>query len=347
MTPVKTGFALVGAGLFGERHAQAYSRHHLVDFAAVCDLDAGRAERMATTYGARRHTTHLADVLADPEIVAVSVATPDPFHRDVAVAAAEAGKHILVEKPLATTVEDAEAIVAAAKANGVKLMVDFHNRCNPPFVAARDAIQRGDIGDPTYVYARLSNTLAVPEDMLRWSGKSSALWFLGSHMVDIVGWIIGDRPVKAYVVARDGILKGKGIDAPDFHVATVEYSRGTVAVFEHAWILPRTHNTVKDLKLELLGSKGAINVDGSHNRVFELYTEQKGAFADMLVPPFGPHLTGFVLDAVVHFIESVVTDAPLIATGEDGLENTRIIAALTEAANSGQVVRLDALRVAA
>jgi predicted dehydrogenase len=338
---MKTGFALVGAGLFGERHAQAYSRHHQVDFAWVCDLDEARARRIAETYGARRWTTRLDEVLADAGVAAVSVATPDPAHRSVAVACAEAGKHMLIEKPLATSVADAEAIVAAVERAGVKVMVDFHNRVNPPFVAAREALARGDLGSPSYVYARLSNTVAVPQDMLRWSGASSALWFLGSHMVDIVGWILGDVPVRAYAVAGEGVLKARGIAAPDFHVATVEFAKGTAAVFEHAWILPRTANTVKDLKLEILGSEGALYVDGSHNRVLELYTPVKGAFPDMLVPPFGPHMTGFVLDAVAHFIEAVVEDKPVLATVREGLANTRVIAAIAEAANCGRAVRLD------
>lgn len=337
---MKKGFALIGAGLFGQRHAQAYQRHPLVDFKYVCDLDAARAKSVAETYGAAAYTTDFNDIMADPEVIAVSVATPDPAHRDAVVAAAKAGKHILVEKPLATTVEDAEAMIAAANEAGVKLMVDFHNRANPPMVAARDAVARGDIGRPSYVYTRLSNTIAVPRDMLKWSSQSSALWFLGSHMIDVVGWILNDKPVRAYVVSRDGILKDLGVNAPDFHVATVEYESGTVGVFEHTWILPDTYNTVKDLKIELLGSKGAINIDGSHNRTMELYTQQKGAFPDMLVPPFGPHLTGFVLDAVVHFVEAVLFDKPVLATGEEGLANTKIISALIEAARLGQPVQL-------
>ena len=96
MSSGKTGFALIGAGLFGERHAQAYSRHHAVDFAAVCDLDETRARLIAERYGARRFTTSLESILADPEIVAVSIATPDHAHRDVAVACARAGKHMLL-----------------------------------------------------------------------------------------------------------------------------------------------------------------------------------------------------------------------------------------------------------
>lgn len=334
----KTGFALIGAGLFGERHAQAYSRHPGVDFAAVCDLDGERARHIAEKYGARRHTVDLRDVLADPGVRAISVATPDHLHRDVAIACAEAGKHLLVEKPLATTVEDARAIDDAARRNGVLLMVDFHNRVNPPMVSARDAIRRGDIGRPAYVYARLSNTTLVPTDMLKWSSHSSALWFLASHMIDVVRWMLDDEVRRVYAVSRDGVLKSMGVDAADFHVATVEFSRGAVAVFEHAWILPRAHATVKDLKLEILGSTGAIHIDGSHNRTLEIYTAEKAAFPDLLAPPTGAHLTGFVLDSIAYFVDAVTAGAPVLAAGADGIAATRAICAIIESAKSGQPV---------
>lgn len=335
----KTGFALIGAGLFGERHAQAYSRHHAVDFVAVCDINLERAQQIAERYGARYATDDLSRVLADPEITAVSIATPDHLHREVAVAAAAAGKHLLVEKPLATTVEDAEAIVAAAEASGVTLVVDFHNRVNPPMVQARDAIRRGDIGSPRYIYARLSNTVAVPTEMLRWSGRSSALWFLASHMVDVVRWMIDDEPVRVYAVTRSGVLREMGVDTADFHVATMEFASGAVATFEHAWIMPRTHPTVKDLKLEILGSRGQINIDGSHNRTLEIYGE-RATYPDLLAPPTGPHLTGFVLDSIAHFVDTITEGAPPIATGADGVAITRILCAIEDSAASGQPIDL-------
>jgi predicted dehydrogenase len=327
---MRHGFALIGAGLFGERHAQAYSRHADVDFVAVCDLNAARAQHVAELYGVRRWTTDYRELLDDPSIQAISVATPDHLHRAVAVACAEAGKHLLVEKPIATTVEDAQAIIDAAARGGIKLMVDFHNRVNPPMLAARDAIRRGDLGEPAYCYARLSNTTKVPTEMLSWAGQSSALWFLASHMVDLVRWMLADEPVRVYAVSRDGILKGMGVDAPDVTVATVEFRRGTVAVFEHAWILPRTQPVVKDLKLEILGSQGAIYVDGSHNRTLEIYSAEKAAWNDVLAPPTGSHLTGFVLDSIAYFVDAVVRDAPVLATGEDGLAVTRLICAILQ-----------------
>lgn len=331
---------MIGAGIFGERHAQAYSRHPAVNFVTVCDLNADRAEEIATKYGARGYTTEFKELLSNPEIQAVSVATPDHLHRDVAVACAEAGKHLLVEKPLATTVADAEAITAAARDNGVTLMVDFHNRVNPPMVSARDAIRNGEIGTPSYVYARLSNTTMVATDMLRWASKSSALWFLASHMVDVVRWMLDDEVERVYAVSRAGILHSMGVQTADFHVATVEFKKGAVAVFEHAWILPRTHATVKDLKLEILGSTGAINIDASHNRTLEIYSEEKARFPDLLAPPTGAHLTGFVLDSIAYFIDAVTLDAPVLATGEDGIATTRIICAILESVATGQPVSL-------
>jgi predicted dehydrogenase len=336
----RTGFALIGAGLFGERHAQAYSRHHAAELVAVCDLDLERARQVAARYGARRATADYRELLADPEVRAVSVALPDHLHREVAVAAALAGKDLLVEKPLATTVADAEAIVAAAEAAGVRLVVDFHNRLNPPMVAARDAIARGAIGSPRYAYARLSNTTQVPTEMLRWAGRSSALWFLASHMADLVRWLLDDEPARVYAVRRDGVLRDLGVDTADFHVATVEFRGGAVAVFEHAWILPRSHATVKDLKLEILGSAGAIHVDGSHNRTLELYTAERAAFPDLLAPPTGAHLTGFVLDAIASFIDTVTLGAPPLATGADGVAVTRLLCAIEESATAGQPVEL-------
>lgn len=333
-------FALVGAGLFGERHAQAYARSPYAEFAAVCDRRADRAAQIAEQYGAGRAVTDHAELLADPTIDAVSIATPDHLHRELAIAFAEAGKHILVEKPLATTVEDAVAIRDAAAANGVTLMVDFHNRVNPMMLGAKQAVARGDLGEVSYVYSRLSNTTAVATGMLSWAAHSSALWFLASHMVDVVRWIVDDEVSRVYAVRRDKVLRARGVPTADFHAATVEFAGGAVAVFESAWILPETQPTVKDLKLEILGSAGSLNVDGSHNRTLEIYNAQRATYPDLYAPPTGDHLTGFVLDAIAYFVDAVVAGAPVLATGEDGIEVTRILCAIEESARTGLPVDL-------
>jgi predicted dehydrogenase len=219
-------------------------------------------------------------------------------------------------------------------------MTDFHNRVNPPMVNAREAIRSGAIGLPTYIYTRLSNTTRVATSMLSWSGNSSALWFLASHMVDIVRWMLDDEVKKVYAVSREGILRDMGIHTSDLHVATVEFCKGTLVVFEHAWILPDSYSTVKDLKMEILGSQGAIHIDGSHNRSLEVYTKEKGVFPDLLAPPTGDHLTGFILDAIAYFVDAVTLGTPVLANGEDGLAATKVICAILESAEKGMPVNL-------
>src|SRR3954471_8496086 len=336
----RVGFGVIGAGLFGENHALVYSRLPGVELVTVCDQNEARAREIAERYGARSYVTDYQQLLTDPEIRAVSIATPDFAHAEIAMAAAQAGKHILCEKPLATDVEEAQAIVDAAAGAGVKLMVDFHNRANPPFVAAREQVQSGALGTPAYGYARLSNTTFVPLEMLSWADRSSALWFLGSHAVDIMRFILNDTVVRVQAVSRSGILQKLGVDAPDFHVAIAEFKHGAVVTFENAWILPRSQPMVYDFKVELLGSEGAVYIDSSHHGALELHTGGKLSYGDVLgtTPTSDLRIGGFVLEAIARFVDAVLYDRPVLATGEDGLEATRIVDAIKRSAETGQPV---------
>jgi predicted dehydrogenase len=336
----RVGFGVIGVGLFGENHALVYSRLPGVELVAVCDQNEARAKEVAEKYGARTYSTDYRELLANPDIRAVSIATPDFAHAEIALAAAEAGKHILVEKPLATTVAEAQAIVVAAKRAGVKLMVDFHNRVNPPFVAARENVRSGALGEPAYAYVRLSNTTYVPLEMLRWADRSSALWFLGSHAIDIMRFILNDEVVRVHAVSRSGILQRAGVDAPDFHVAIAEFARGPVVTFENAWILPRSQPMVYDFKLELLGSDGAVYVDSSHHGALELHTGGRLSYGDVLgTTPTSPlRVGGFVAEAISQFADAVLYDRPVLATGEDGVAATRIVEAIDRSAKTGQPV---------
>lgn len=341
----QVGFGVIGVGIVGGAwHAHVY--HHMpgADLVAVCDLNAERAREIADKYAVPHVYTDYRDLLARPDIAAVSIATPDFAHREIAVAAAEAGKHILVEKPLAMTVEDAEAILSAVESVGVKLMVDFHNRVNPAFVGTKAAVDNGDLGELKYIYARLSNTTFVPTQMLPWAGRSSALWFLASHTLDMSCWLLQDRPTRVYAVSRSGVLRERGIDAPDFHVAIVEFERGAVVTLENSWILPETEPNVFNLKMELLGSDGAMYINTSDHRTVEKYTRDEVSLPDTLgftLDADSARLSGFVLEAIARFVDAVVDDAPVLATGEEAALVTTVLCAIEQSARSGQPVELD------
>ena len=200
----KVRFGLIGVGTWGNVHAETYSTHHRATLAAVCDLNEARARKTADQWGARRVYTDYREMLRDPDIDAVAVATPDFAHREPIVAAARAGKHIIVEKPLATTRQDLDQIAEAVTKAGVKFMVDFHCRWCPPLVVARTDIENGVIGEIVSAYLRLNNTLYVPLKMLSWAGKTSILWFLGSHTIDALRFLLRDEVVRVYSVSRSG-----------------------------------------------------------------------------------------------------------------------------------------------
>ena len=341
----RTGFGVIGTGIVGGAwHAHVYHNMPQAELLAVCDLDEGRAREIAERYSVPQVYTDYRDLLARDDIAAVSIATPDFAHRDLAVAAAKAGKHILVEKPLATTVEDANAILEAVEEAGVKLMVDFHNRVNPPFVQARQSVMDGELGDLKYIYARLSNTTFVPRQMLPWADKSSALWFLASHTFDMSRWLLNDKPVRVYAVSRSGLLRDQGVDTQDFHVAIVEFEKGAVVTLENSWILPETEPNVFNFKMEILGSQGVLYINPSDHRAVEKYTRDSISLPDVLgftLDANSARMSGFVLEAIARFVDAVVDDKPVLATGAEAALVTTVLCAVEESARTGQPVDLD------
>jgi len=334
------GVGIIGTGLWGEMHARTYASTDGVEVVAVTDIVEERAKALAGQHGAEAYTDYR-KLLEDDRVQAVAVVTPDFAHAEICLAAAAAGKHILAEKPLAMTVAECEEIVAAADRAGVKLMVDFHARWSPPFVKAREAIQKGQIGEPQHVYYRLNDRIFVPTEMLSWAGKSTVMWFIGSHSIDTVRWLVGDEVRRVYAVAGARILKGMGIDTPDYYQATLEFRSGATAVIENSWIMPNSMPNIIDLKCELVGSKGALYVDGSHHRTLEKYTESEASYPDVLVMPsiYGRQL-GFAAESIRHFVDCLKEDREPIVTGRDGVEVTRVICAVEESVRTGQPVDL-------
>jgi len=338
----KIGFGLIGTGLWGEMHAKTYSSSPAVEFKALCDLREDRAKEVAEKYGAKDHYSDYRKLLERDDISAVSIATPDFAHTEIAIAAAKAGKHILIEKPLATSVEDCEKIISAVnEAKNIKFMVDFHNRWNPPFANLKTAIGEGDLGKPMLMYVRLNDAISVPTNMLSWASKSEVAWFVGSHAVDLTRWLFNDEVRKVYAVSRSEVLREKGVDTPDFYEAILEFKNGGVATVENCWILPDSLPTVIDFKFQIIGSEGAVYIDLSSHGVIQKYTKEKASNPDVFVyPTIHGKSMGFGIESIRHFVDCVVKDEEPMTTGADGLAVTRIICAIQESSKKGEPVSL-------
>lgn len=332
------GVALVGCGLFGEVHAETYAAFHLADLRAVCDIDAERAEAFAQRYGCRA-CTDLGEIAADPEIAAVSVATPDFAHREVCEALLEAGKHLLIEKPLATSSADAEAIASAADRAGTVVMVDFHNRYQPALATLKKRLEAGQLGAAQMAYARLSDRIEVATRWFQWSGKSGPQWFLGSHLADAVCWLFADWPVRVFADGRKDVLAGRGIDCYDSMHIHLTFP-DAFATLETSWIMPDTWPMICDFSLSLQGTAARADMDMSMQGL--TVVGETGFERPLLVgrTPIAADTFGFMPFPIHDFVRTVLSgDEPFMPVG-DGVRNVRIIEAAVRSAETGQVVDL-------
>ena len=153
------GAAVIGLGMMGERHARIWGELHATRLVSVYDIAGERAEQAAKQLGCEAAGS-LEEAIGAEGVRIVSVCTNDEAHREACVAAAEAGRHVLVEKPLATTLEDCDAIIEACRRAGVKLMTGHICRFDPRYARCRDAVLAGEVGEVVQVFARRNNITA-------------------------------------------------------------------------------------------------------------------------------------------------------------------------------------------
>lgn len=344
----KVRLGVVGTGIWGRMHIRAYVQHPSAEIVAICDLDEKHAKKIAKEFSIPKNYTQIDEMLKEEQLDGISIATPDGSHADIAIKAAKKGIHILVEKPLATTVEECNLMISSASSTNVYLMIDWHNRWNPPFYYAWRAIRSGELGEVSYIYYRLSDTIYVPTKMLPWAGKSSVMSFLGSHALDTTCWLMGQKPVRVYCQRKEGILTAMGISTADMYITMVDFENGATAVIENSWVLPQSSPSLIDHKCEIIGSKGVINLDPTHNRAFTKYTNRTphgfpdASFPDMFITPeIHNRQLGFAVESIYHFVECICDGKEPLTCGEDGLLNTRLILACEESARKGMPVKLN------
>lgn len=333
--------AIVGAGTWGENHAAIYKAHPFCQVVAICDRDEAKAQAVAQRAGIPRVYRDYEEMFRQSGCDAVAVVTPDFAHADVAISAARQGKHLLIEKPLATTREDVFWMLDAFQKHHVRVMVDFHNRFSPPFNAAHAAIARGELGEVYSAYMRLNDTKWVATDLLPWAARSSILWFLGSHSLDTLRWIMGDEVSRVYSVSREGVLKGMGVDTVDEYLTTIEFAGGGIAQMENGWITPNANPCVNDIKFNVLGTKGMISLDASHHNLIQQYTDEKVSVPDILVQhTVFDQPKGFAFESIRSFVDCMLSGEPFHVSLQDAAHTTLALLAIMESAKTRMPVEV-------
>jgi predicted dehydrogenase len=328
------GIAVIGVGNMGSRYANILADSPWAGLVAVADSDERRMSEISAQWGVHGYTDYRAMLEGEKDIEAVAICTPDGLHTEPALLAASMGKHIMVEKPLATTVSDGERMIRAAADAHVKLMVGHALRFDPRHIQAQQAIRSGVIGEPMHVFCRRNDTAASGQV---WRKRSTPVFFLGIHDVDIMRWMMNSEVVR--VCAEGKSIEPGGPVGQDSVGAVLRFASGSFGILEVSWLLPPSMGR-SDLRLEVLGTKGAVFVQ-MYDRGLEVHSPEGLVRPDtILMPSVREHITGILRDEVYHFLECVLQDRQPAVSGEDGLAALKIALALTESLHTGMPVEL-------
>ncbi|WDZ82658.1 Gfo/Idh/MocA family protein [Micromonospora cathayae] len=338
MDPLMVG--IVGTGIMARTHAAVLAAYHRSAIGGWATRDASRATDLSQ-FGPAPLFPDAATLARHPGVDAVLVATPDHLHAEAALAAIEAGKHVLIEKPLATTAADARRIRDAAAAQDVTAMTLFNHRWVPAYWQAKEHTADRRHGRPVLAYARKNDTRYVPTTMISWAARTTPSFFLSSHDLDLLLWYFDDRVVEVYATAVHGVLRGLGVDTPDAVQAQIRFAGGAVATLEACWTYPDTFPTMTDSFVELVFEGAVLHLDRKREQL-ELATEESYSFPrNQLAGRVGGRPSGSVAAAVAHFVDAVLDGTSPLVTLDSSVHVTEVLVAIDESWRSGRPVTVD------
>ena len=312
----KLGTAVVGTGFWGKNHARVYKDLQETDLLAVCDIDAARAKAVADQFGAKPYT-NVRRMLQNEEIKAVSVCTWSTSLARVAIEAVKAGKHVLVEKPMAASVKQAERLVDEAKKKRVHLTVGFLMRFIPGLQQMKKAVEEKTIGE--LVSATAKRVSQWPERI----GDVGVVKDTAIHDIDVMLYLFNEDPIAVY--AKTGSMRNKKFE--DYAQIMLTFEGGKTAFIESNWLTP-----YKTRILIATGSEAIMNLD---------YITQELRIEDAkeTVQPRYPTTEPLKLE-LRHFANCVLGKEKPLITGLDGLRALRIAESALKSSASGKIVKL-------
>jgi predicted dehydrogenase len=333
---------IVGAGIMGDIHARVYRLNPLTELVAISDINKNKAQAFAEKFEIPFSFDHFDQMLDECDLDIISVCTPDFAHAQPTIAAANKKIHVLVEKPLATNLQDALDIIKAAQDNQVKVMAQFSHRWVPAYRQAKDLINRPEAGGPVLAYTRKNDVISVPTEMIvSWVNQTTPSWFLSSHDIDLVCWYFDVEPVEVYANAVYKVLKARGLNTPDAIQAQVKFADGSLATFESCWIYPNTFPTMVDSWVQIVCENQVIHLDRKYEQL-EIATPNKHEYPrNLLAYHFeNDEVHGAVPLSINHFIRCVDENLEPLVTLESSLTVTRILDAIQRSIDTNSRIPL-------
>lgn len=316
---------------FAHSHAEAYARILTAlpdaEIVAIADDDVARGQDAAGRFGTE-FTADWRETVARDDVDAVVICSENARHAEMTIAAAEAGKHVLCEKPLATTMDDAEAMIATCARAGVKLQTAFPVRFSAPVVAFGQAIRAGQVGTPLAVIARNPGTCPMGWFVDPGLAGGGAVMDHTVHVIDVLRHIFEAEVTEVYAEVGTRIYD---IPVDDTGLVMFRMSNGLRGSLDTSWSRPKNWPIWGGVEIEVVGELGALRLD-AFNDTLEVAEIEGPSYGWQSVEPSGDP------EMVAAFVESVKRDEPVRVTGEDGMRALQVALAAYESARSHEPV---------
>jgi predicted dehydrogenase len=324
---------VVGLGSWGLEHLRAWTSIPGVEVVAICDRDERLCRRVAESFGIASTYSSAVDMARAGELGAVSIASAEHDRLETATPFFDAGVHALVEKPLALDLATAERLVAAAHEAGVMLMTGHVLRFDARFLAAKQRVDAGAVGELRSVYARRLNLASAREKYRR----AHPALMAQIHDIDLACWYFDDSPTAVRAYEPDGG------SAPGVLWSVLEFPHG-IAVLEHAWVLPESGGIWLESETELMGADGVLRIRTPGDAV-ELLATGGSERPDPAVAAIADgHPAAALKEQLSYFASCVINrKSPRRLTAADGLRALATAFGVIEAARTGTRVELSAL----
>ena len=347
--PETIGVGIIGAGGIARGiHIPAYQKLANVRVVAVSDPVKASRDGAAEQFGIENAYTDFHQMLARDDIHAVSVTTPNFLHAEATIAALEAGKHVLCEKPLAMNAVEGEAMCEAARRTGNKLMCGFNYRFSPQVQCLKRFAQSGAFGDMYYAHVQAMRRRGIPGwgfFVSKEKNGGGGMIDIGVHMLDSALHVLGfPKPIavsgqtyqkfgkRKDVLGLMGQWDFKNFTVEDMAVAFVRFEGGATLMLESSFVANMEER--EKMNFQIYGDKG-----GAQYNPLQMYAEQNQTLLD-ITPAFLPSNVQSHHVQIASFIESVANDTPVFTPGEEALQVTRIVDAIYLSGERGEEVKL-------
>ena len=326
---------VIGVGWFGTVHCRAIADHPQLELAALCDNSEERLAEMAREHGVARTCTDYQVLVEDPAIDVLAVVTPWDHHAAPTLAGLTAGKHVLVEKPMASTVEDCQRMCDAARDGDAILMVGHICRFNPRYIAAKREIDAGRIGKVVAINARRNVPARWVIDQLETIGP---ILHTCSHDTDMMLWLTGAKVVSTFAQTVNSL----GCRYDDVAQLMYRFDNGASALYEGAWCMPDGSPFELDERMSVIGTEGFIHIQDTFPNI-GICTKEGFRSPDTTYWPELHSITSGALHEEWSYFARCVREGtrPALITPEEAMEVARTVLAAHESATSGTVVRLE------